>query len=42
MENLQKYLSTAPIVCTAYFMFIAGGLIELNRFYPDPLAFTFG
>jgi photosystem I subunit 9 len=42
MVDFQKYLSTAPILCAAYFTFLAGGLIELNRLYPDPLVFTIG
>ena len=41
MTNFQTYLSTAPIVALGWFIFTAGLLIELNRFFPDPLVFSF-
>jgi len=41
MRDFQTYLSTAPVVAAAYFGFIAGLLIEINRFFPDPLLFAF-
>ena len=41
MKNLTIYLSTAPVVALAWFSFTAGFLIELNRFFPDPLIFSF-
>ena len=41
MENFQKYLSTAPVIATVWFTFTAGLLIEINRFFPDPLVFSF-
>jgi photosystem I subunit 9 len=39
MENLLKYLSTAPVLATALTVFTAGLLIEFNRFVPDMLVF---
>jgi photosystem I subunit 9 len=41
MKFFQTYLSTAPVLAAAYFSFIAGLLIELNRFFPDVLSFSF-
>jgi photosystem I subunit 9 len=41
MKNFSIYLSTAPVVALAWFAFTAGFLIELNRFFPDPLVFSF-
>jgi photosystem I subunit 9 len=41
MKDFTTYLSTAPVVATAWFTFTAGLLIEINRFFPDPLAFSF-
>jgi|TARA_B100001758_G_scaffold207125_1_gene188101 photosystem I subunit 9 len=38
-KNLQKYLSTAPVLLTAWMSFTAGFIIELNRFFPDSLSF---
>lgn len=40
MKDFQTYLSVAPVVATIWFAFTAGILIELNRFFPDPLVFT--
>jgi len=39
MEDFTKYLSTAPVLATAWFGLLAGLLIEINRFFPDPLVF---
>ncbi|ACO55539.1 photosystem I subunit IX (chloroplast) [Micromonas commoda] len=39
MKDFQIYLSTAPVLAALYFSFIAGLLIELNRFFPDALTF---
>nr|YP_009185025.1 subunit IX of photosystem I [Characiochloris acuminata]ALO63282.1 subunit IX of photosystem I [Characiochloris acuminata] len=41
MNNFKIYLSTAPVVGLAWFTFTAGLLIEINRFFPDPLVFSF-
>jgi len=41
MKNLTIYLSTAPVVALGWFAFTAGFLIEINRFFPDPLIFSF-
>lgn len=41
MKNFTTYLSTAPVVALAWFTVTAGILIEANRFFPDPLVFTF-
>jgi photosystem I subunit 9 len=40
-ENLQKYLSTAPVLFAIWMTFTAGFIIEINRFFPDGLAFYF-
>lgn len=37
MDNLVKYLSTAPVVATLWMVITAGILIEFNRFFPDLL-----
>jgi photosystem I subunit 9 len=39
MDNFKIYLSTAPVLLTALMIFTAGLIIEINRFYPDPLTF---
>ena len=39
MKDFQIYLSTAPVLAALYFSFIAGLLIELNRFFPYALTF---
>ena len=39
MENLTKYLSTAPVLATLWMTFTAGFIIEANRFFPDALYF---
>nr|YP_009185276.1 subunit IX of photosystem I [Phacotus lenticularis]ALO63586.1 subunit IX of photosystem I [Phacotus lenticularis] len=41
MKNFQTYLSTAPVVGLAWAIFTSGLLIEINRFFPDPLVFAF-
>lgn len=41
MKNFTIYLSTAPVIATVWFTFTAGLLIEINRFFPDPLVFSF-
>lgn len=41
MENLQKYLSTAPVLLTIWMTFTAGFIIEINRFFPDMLGLYF-
>lgn len=41
MKNFTIYLSTAPVVGTIWFIFTAGLIIEINRFFPDPLIFNF-
>jgi photosystem I subunit IX len=37
MQYLLKYLSTAPVLLTAWMFITAGILIEFNRFFPDLL-----
>jgi len=37
MHHLKTYLSTAPVLATVWFAFLAGLLIEINRFFPDAL-----
>jgi photosystem I subunit IX len=37
MDNLLKYLSTAPVVATVWMVITAGILIEFNRFFPNML-----
>jgi photosystem I subunit 9 len=39
MDNFKTYLSTAPVLLTIWMTFTAGFIIEINRFYPDPLTF---
>ena len=34
---MTKFLSSAPVLIMAWLTFIAGLLIEVNRFYPDLL-----
>ena len=41
MKDFTTYLSTAPVVAFAWISFTAGFIIEINRFFPDPLVFTF-
>jgi hypothetical protein len=40
MENLQKILSTAPVLFMLI-TFTAGFIIEINRFFPDMLGLYF-
>lgn len=39
MNEFKTYLSTAPVLLTAWLTFTAGLVIEVNRFYPDALYF---
>jgi len=41
MKDFATYLSTAPVLAALWFGFLAGLLIELNRFFPDALSFPF-
>lgn len=41
MKYFLTYLSTAPVIAFAWLSFTAGLLIEINRFFPDPLIFSF-
>lgn len=41
MKNFTIYLSTAPIVAFLGLSLIASFIIEINRFFPDPLIFAF-
>lgn len=36
-QNLAKFLTSAPVIATAWITFTAGFLIEINRFFPDLL-----
>jgi photosystem I subunit 9 len=38
-QNLLKYLSTAPVLLTAWMSLTAGMIIEILRFFPDSLSF---
>jgi photosystem I subunit 9 len=38
-KNLLKYLSTAPVLLTAWMSLTAAFLIEIQRAFPDTLAF---
>nr|YP_009646508.1 subunit IX of photosystem I [Chloropicon maureeniae]QBX98186.1 subunit IX of photosystem I [Chloropicon maureeniae] len=40
MKNFVTYLSTAPVLAILVASFLAGLIIEVNRFYPDPLIFS--
>jgi photosystem I subunit 9 len=37
-KNLLKYLSTAPVLLTAWMSLTAGMIIEILRFFPDSLS----
>ena len=37
-KNLQKYLSTAPVLITVWLSFTAGFIIEIQRYMPDTLS----
>lgn len=41
MKNFSVYLSTAPVLAALWFSSLAAILIELNRFFPDALVFSF-
>lgn len=41
MKDFTTYLSTAPVIALVWFGLLAGLLIEINRFFPDPLVFSF-
>ena len=41
MKDFTTYLSTAPVLTILSLSFIAGFIIEINRFFPDPLIFAF-
>jgi photosystem I subunit 9 len=41
MQDLKTYLSTAPVLAISSFIFLAGLLIEINRFFPNALTFDF-
>ena len=41
MQDIKTYLSTAPVLATFWFGLLAGLLIEINRFFPDALTFSF-
>lgn len=38
-KDLLKYLSTAPVLLTAWMSLTAGMIIEVQRFFPDSLSF---
>lgn len=38
-SDLQKYLSTAPVLLTIWLSLTTGLVIEANRFFPDMLYF---
>lgn len=40
-NNLLTYLSTIPVVGAFWITFTAGFVIEINRFFPDILFFSF-
>ena len=40
-KNLLTYLSTIPVVAAVWITFTAGFVIEINRFFPDVLFFSF-
>ena len=39
-KNLLKYLSTAPVLITAWMSFTAAFIIEIQRYMPDTLSFA--
>jgi len=41
MNYLIKYFSTAPVVAFITLSLISGLIIEINRYFPDPLIFAF-
>lgn len=41
MKDFTIYLSTAPVLGLLSLTIVAGLLIEINRFFPDALIFSF-
>nr|YP_009518983.1 photosystem I reaction center subunit IX [Boodleopsis sp. H.0758]AYC64963.1 photosystem I reaction center subunit IX [Boodleopsis sp. H.0758] len=41
MKNLLLYISSAPVISTLFLILISGIIIEINRYFPDPLIFAF-
>ncbi|BEI31755.1 photosystem I reaction center subunit IX (chloroplast) [Bryopsis sp. KO-2023] len=41
MQNLKIYLSTAPVIAFIWLSLLSSLIIEVNRFFPDPLIFAF-
>nr|YP_009519384.1 photosystem I reaction center subunit IX [Pseudocodium devriesii]AYC65422.1 photosystem I reaction center subunit IX [Pseudocodium devriesii] len=41
MNNLIKYFSTAPVVTFICLSLVSSLIIEVNRYFPDPLIFAF-
>nr|YP_009664141.1 photosystem I subunit IX [Cuscuta costaricensis]QCW07777.1 photosystem I subunit IX [Cuscuta costaricensis] len=41
MQYFKTYLSVAPVLSMLSLVFLAGFLIEINRFFPDALTFPF-
>ena len=41
MNNLKIYLSTAPVIAFIWLVLLSSLIIEVNRFFPDPLIFAF-
>ena len=39
MKDFTTYLSTAPVLIIIVASALSGLIIEINRFYPDPLNF---
>jgi photosystem I subunit 9 len=39
MNDFLKYLSTAPVLITAWLSVTAGFIMFINFVYPDPLVF---
>ncbi len=40
MTHFIRFVSTAPVVTTIWFVLTAGLLIEINRYLPDLLTFS--
>ena len=41
MKNFTTYLSTAPVIAFIWLSLLSAVIIEVNRFFPDPLIFSF-
>nr|AYC64256.1 photosystem I reaction center subunit IX [Pseudobryopsis hainanensis] len=41
MKNFATYLSTAPVIALIWLSLLSSALIEVNRFFPDPLIVAF-